>query len=70
MNPTDPVLQFAVSCQWANLRYSAEAIRQFNMLLALKPPPEMEAQAHFYLGRLLAGSGGAASKRCRPGAMR
>jgi tetratricopeptide (TPR) repeat protein len=58
MDPGDPTLQFNVGCAWANLRYSAEAIRQFQMLLALKPPPATEAQAHFYLGRLLAGEPG------------
>jgi tetratricopeptide (TPR) repeat protein len=53
MDPGDPTLQFNVGCAWANMRDSAEAIRQFEMLLALKPPEAMEAQAHFYLGRLL-----------------
>lgn len=58
MDPGDPTLQFDVGCAWANLRYPVEAIRQFQMLLALEPPPPMEAQAHFYLGRLLAGEPG------------
>lgn len=51
-------MQFDVGCAWANLGHPAEAIRQFQMLLALKPSPPMEADAHFYLGRLLAGQPG------------
>jgi tetratricopeptide (TPR) repeat protein len=58
MDPGDPTLQLDVGCAWANLRYPAEAIRQFQMLLALEPSPTTEAQAHFYLGRLLAGEPG------------
>jgi tetratricopeptide (TPR) repeat protein len=40
------------------LRDRDEAIRQFQMLLALDPPTATEAQAHFYLGRLLSGERG------------
>jgi tetratricopeptide (TPR) repeat protein len=58
LDPGDPMLQFDVGCAWANLRYPVEAIRQFQMLLALKPPPSTEAQAHFYLGRLLSSEPG------------
>jgi tetratricopeptide (TPR) repeat protein len=58
MDPEDPTLQLDVGCAWANLRYPAEAIRQFQMLLALEPSPTAEAQAHFYLGRLLEGEPG------------
>jgi Tfp pilus assembly protein PilF len=58
MDPSDPTLQFNVGCAWANLRYPGEAIRQFQMLLALNPPAATEARAHFYLGRLLAGEPG------------
>jgi tetratricopeptide (TPR) repeat protein len=53
MDPGDPTLQLNVGCAWANLRYPLQAIHQFQMLLALDPPPPMQAQAHFYLGRLL-----------------
>jgi tetratricopeptide (TPR) repeat protein len=56
--PGDPNLQFNVACSWANLRDPAAAIRQFEMLLALNPPAQTEAQAHIYLGRLLAGEPG------------
>jgi tetratricopeptide (TPR) repeat protein len=58
LDPGEPALHFNVGCAWANLHHPAEAIRQFRMLLALPPPPAMEAQAHFYLGRLLAGEPG------------
>ena len=58
LDPRDPALHLNVGSAWANLRNPAEAIEQFQILLALKPPPEMEAQAHFYLGRLLAGQPG------------
>ncbi len=58
LEPGDETVQFDVGCAWANLGHPAEAIRQFQMLLALKPSPPMEADAHFYLGRLLAGQPG------------
>jgi hypothetical protein len=44
MDPTDPTLQFNVGCAWANLRYPSEAVRQFRMLLDLKPLAETEAR--------------------------
>lgn len=55
LDPGDPTLHLNVGCAWANLRDPAAANRQFQMVLALNPPPAMEEQAHFYLGRLLAG---------------
>jgi tetratricopeptide (TPR) repeat protein len=58
LDPGDPTLQLNVGCAWANLRDRDEAIRQFQMLLALDPPTATEAQAHFYLGRLLSGERG------------
>ena len=58
LDPGDPTLQFNVGCAWATLREPVEAIRQFEMLLALKPPTSLQAQAHFYLGRLLASQAG------------
>ena len=58
LDPGDPTLQFNVGCAWATLREPAEAIRQFEMLLALQPPTPLQAQAHFYLGRLLASQPG------------
>jgi tetratricopeptide (TPR) repeat protein len=53
--PDDAATQFDVGCAWANLGRPNEAIRQYQMLLALKPPRPLELEARLYLNRLQAG---------------